>query len=121
MQIEPPSGVRSRRLFFFFKQKTAYEIPKRDWSSDVCSSDLLPRRQRRILLAEVRVDDEGAGRDGVIREVDQDVKPVRGALVDDLGGRQVEGRRIDGASQQRFGARRRALGDEHHVRLDPWL
>jgi len=28
-------------LFFFFKQKTAYEIPKRDWSSDVCSSDLV--------------------------------------------------------------------------------
>jgi len=26
----------------FFKQKTAYEIPKRDWSSDVCSSDLEP-------------------------------------------------------------------------------
>src|ERR1043166_4173196 len=26
---------------FFFKQKTAYEIPKRDWSSDVCSSDLV--------------------------------------------------------------------------------
>src|ERR1043166_10068210 len=27
-------------VFFFFKQKTAYEIPKRDRSSDVCSSDL---------------------------------------------------------------------------------
>src|ERR1043166_7549675 len=27
-------------VLFFFKQKTAYEIPKRDWSSDVCSSDL---------------------------------------------------------------------------------
>src|ERR1043166_9926335 len=26
--------------FLFFKKKTAYEIPKRDWSSDVCSSDL---------------------------------------------------------------------------------
>ena len=26
--------------FFFFKQKTAYEIVSRDWSSDVCSSDL---------------------------------------------------------------------------------
>src|SRR5213594_2539614 len=26
-------------LFFFFKQKTAYEISVRDWSSDVCSSD----------------------------------------------------------------------------------
>src|SRR5213075_3341693 len=25
---------------FFFKQKTAYEITRRDWSSDVCSSDL---------------------------------------------------------------------------------
>ncbi len=26
--------------FFFFKQKTAYEILASDWSSDVCSSDL---------------------------------------------------------------------------------
>src|SRR3546814_13143982 len=29
--------------FFFFKQKTAYEMRISDWSSDVCSSDL-PRR-----------------------------------------------------------------------------
>ena len=29
-------------LFFFFKQKTAYEIKECDWSSDVCSSDLFP-------------------------------------------------------------------------------
>src|SRR5213080_4822180 len=29
-------------VFFFFKQKTAYEIPLCDWSSDVCSSDLYP-------------------------------------------------------------------------------
>src|SRR5919198_5565707 len=28
-------------LVFFFKQKTAYEIVSRDWSSDVCSSDLV--------------------------------------------------------------------------------
>ena len=28
------------RCFFFFKQKTAYEIVDCDWSSDVCSSDL---------------------------------------------------------------------------------
>ena len=26
--------------FFFFKQKTAYEVKECDWSSDVCSSDL---------------------------------------------------------------------------------
>src|SRR3546814_7826807 len=28
--------------FFFFKQKTAYEMRISDWSSDVCSSDLGP-------------------------------------------------------------------------------
>src|SRR3546814_20323839 len=29
--------------FFFFKQKTAYEMRISDWSSDVCSSDLVRR------------------------------------------------------------------------------
>src|SRR3546814_14805654 len=38
-------------FFFFFKQKTAYEMRISDWSSDVCSSDLL--RLARII--------EGAG------------------------------------------------------------
>src|SRR6059058_6314853 len=35
-------GVNATPLpsFFFFKQKTAYELSLRDWSSDVCSSDL---------------------------------------------------------------------------------
>ena len=28
-------------MVFFFKQKTAYEIKECDWSSDVCSSDLV--------------------------------------------------------------------------------
>src|SRR3546814_207116 len=31
------------RVFFFFKQKTAYEMRISDWSSDVCSSDLAGR------------------------------------------------------------------------------
>src|SRR3546814_3120837 len=30
-------------FFFCFKQKTAYEMRISDWSSDVCSSDLLRR------------------------------------------------------------------------------
>src|SRR3546814_8904473 len=30
-------------FFFFFKQKTAYEMRISDWSSDVCSSDLVAR------------------------------------------------------------------------------
>src|SRR3546814_5087076 len=36
-------------LFFFFKQKTAYEMRISDWSSDVCSSDL-------VSLADLRAD-----------------------------------------------------------------
>eukprot|EP01044_Picomonas_judraskeda_P045929 COSAG03_NODE_25383_length_266_cov_0.604790_1_plen_51_part_01 len=32
------SWVQNRN-FSFFKQKTAYEMESRDWSSDVCSSD----------------------------------------------------------------------------------
>src|SRR3546814_6938898 len=32
--------VISCGIFFFFKQKTAYEMRISDWSSDVCSSDL---------------------------------------------------------------------------------
>src|SRR3546814_4267051 len=35
---------------FFFKQKTAYEMRISDWSSDVCSSDLLTLAPQRIVL-----------------------------------------------------------------------
>src|SRR3546814_8370797 len=34
--------------FFFFKQKTAYEMRISDWSSDVCSSDLIRPYGRRL-------------------------------------------------------------------------
>src|SRR3546814_5837836 len=33
-------------FFFLFKQKTAYEMRISDWSSDVCSSDLVSRIRR---------------------------------------------------------------------------
>src|SRR3546814_980360 len=35
-------------LFLFFKQKTAYEMRISDWSSDVCSSDLVAARARPV-------------------------------------------------------------------------
>src|SRR3546814_9601747 len=41
--------------FFFFKQKTAYEMRISDWSSDVCSSDLLARMTDRIAALEQEV------------------------------------------------------------------
>src|SRR3546814_1590212 len=56
-------------MFFFFKQKTAYEMRISDWSSDVCSSDLsslmpnrsssseAPRRLSQVVTASVRIAD----------------------------------------------------------------
>ena len=46
--MESEENGRAKRVdmsvFFFFKQKTAYEIKECDWSSDVCSSDLANER-----------------------------------------------------------------------------
>src|SRR6058998_4408849 len=36
-------------VLFFFKQKTAYEMVMSDWSSDVCSSDLMIRTYYRFV------------------------------------------------------------------------
>src|SRR3546814_554431 len=46
-------------MFFCFKQKTAYEMRISDWSSDVCSSDLLPLA-RALLQAAIRCDTDPA-------------------------------------------------------------
>src|SRR3546814_4399241 len=46
-------------LFFFFKQKTAYEMRISDWSSDVCSSDLVDQRAENNLSAKSRGIAEG--------------------------------------------------------------
>src|SRR5216110_3670855 len=55
-------------IFFFFKQKTAYELSSRDWSSDVCSSDLLahPMTQTTNVRA-LLVGPTGVGKDLVAR------------------------------------------------------
>src|SRR6056297_3069237 len=44
----PVKQIKKIKNFFFFKQKTAYEILRSDWSSDVCSSDLMIRRPQRF-------------------------------------------------------------------------
>src|SRR3546814_8915097 len=46
-------------VFFFFKQKTAYEMRISDWSSDVCSSDL-PKDKAVQVNATVRKTSAGA-------------------------------------------------------------
>src|SRR3546814_8545152 len=54
-----------RLVVFFFKQKTAYEMRISDWSSDVCSSDLLrfAFRFRLAVLLVDQVDDLRRGRE----------------------------------------------------------
>src|SRR3546814_6796789 len=51
-------------IFFFFKQKTAYEMRISDWSSDVCSSDL-----RAADADGGQVDDGGGDSDLALRDL----------------------------------------------------
>src|SRR3546814_3526611 len=48
-------------FFFFFKQKTAYEMRISDWSSDVCSSDLNTRLHKVV--------ESGAAEIGQVQEM----------------------------------------------------
>ena len=52
-------------FFFFFKQKTAYEIYQCDWSSDVCSSDL-PSARRSSMMSLIRAKGNRLSRPGSI-------------------------------------------------------
>src|SRR3546814_312213 len=71
--------------FFFFKQKTAYEMRISDWSSDVCSSDLVSDYLRTVSFGSggIRVmwrDDRGDGmlRTFVSRPDNVGVQEIRG-------------------------------------------
>src|SRR3546814_18390822 len=83
-------------LFFFFKQKTAYEMRISDWSSDVCSSDLLfpvlaAFDQQGVLLAR-RIAEAG-----IVAHPHASLV----ALVGDHGGRHADLRRQLAALRQR--------------------
>src|SRR3546814_11814749 len=57
-----PRSIRFSFLcFFFFKQKTAYEMRISDWSSDVCSSDLVGPELAQGNLAADHADGAGDG------------------------------------------------------------
>src|SRR3546814_20033709 len=89
-------------MFFFFKQKTAYEMRISDWSSDVCSSDLafLCRADRADRLAGQR---RHAGKAGEENEFLPD-----GAA--DIGrGHRIEFRLATGRGKS-LDARRQAAG-----------
>src|SRR3546814_8023707 len=71
---------------FFFKQKTAYEMRISDWSSDVCSSDLVqhPRPERPAVQRQAVAAQRGLALGAAAQVVpDVAVQPAAGA-VDDL-------------------------------------
>src|SRR3546814_18928346 len=70
------------RMFFFFKQKTAYEMRISDWSSDVCSSDLAFALDADLCLAFARSKPQfGTGKKPVDDHIAAD-----DAVIDQLGG-----------------------------------
>src|SRR3546814_19759160 len=65
-------------MFFFFKQKTAYEMRISDWSSDVCSSDLLARADDGLR------DRDRKGHDFTKRLAIESPEPVRSSDIDEM-------------------------------------
>src|SRR3546814_1361308 len=80
-------------FIFFIKQKTAYGMRISDWSSDVCSSDLLGRDRGR---------DKLAGGGVIVQSLEQPVHPCRNG----------------GAAHRRHLAGLRDIGDGQNARHD---
>src|SRR3546814_1028305 len=74
-------------VFFFFKQKTAYELRISDWSSDVCSSDLLEN---------LAVDASAASGDGALIAVAAGVAPNYSIAIENVSVRGPGKGRLDG-------------------------
>src|SRR3546814_9973372 len=90
-------------MFFFFKQKTAYEMRISDWSSDVCSSDLDAARsitadhsrQCRPVPAVLLVDVLNDFFAALVFEVHVDIGRFLASLADEAGEQGVAVFRID--------------------------
>src|SRR3546814_6106877 len=106
-------------LFFFFKQKTAYEMRISDWSSDVCSSDLLLEHPHGLQAGKnLAVDDEGRRRSDLVR-----LLAVHRFFDDRLGHRlvlyaSVHPRRVEPERCHRSGSTRRGWTDRTSTRLN---
>src|SRR3546814_20724258 len=100
-------------LFFFCKQKTAYEMRISDWSSDVCSSDLRERAERRALGKERHEREGGVG-------ADRDQRAVREVreLEDPVAERQADRAERDDPAQPHAPDRRREQTAERRTPRD---
>src|SRR3546814_2909622 len=91
--------IMSIFFLFFFKQKTAYEMRISDWSSDVCSSDLVAGGDRRdhgavlgVRLAGALTGGEGGGSEQQQGRGERSEERRVGKSVSvrvDLGGRRI--------------------------------
>src|SRR3546814_6153067 len=95
--------------FFFFKQKTAYEMRISDWSSDVCSSDLRQRKPPQPGEPRLLTEHRGPG----------PADPVLGrTLVDPGGDAHPAGSRRQPRAKGRTGGQ--AGGQLHIARRNRW-
>src|SRR3546814_1766828 len=88
-------------VFFFFKQKTAYEMRISDWSSDVCSSDLKQIVDAQALVPGGKVGVvAAAGAAGVGEDEDALVIVHERGRLREIGGRRpvLDGKEIGRAS-----------------------
>src|SRR3546814_5705698 len=102
-------------FFFFFKQKTAYEMRISDWSSDVCSSDLDIDLGTRDLAHLIRIVNVVVRQRMIGRNVgdDCDVTPIVGqAFVQDGGAVVFKYGGVDHAIEQNL-----ARSEEHTSEL----
>src|SRR6056297_3409247 len=110
-RIQGELGVEAD--FFFFKQKTAYEILRSDWSSDVCSSDLPGLGHNRLHMA-----DHHGQRRPAMHQIGNAVD-----MLDDVRVFLVEGGDIDGETALPMDALERAfvgvLADTEMLVLEP--
>src|SRR3546814_13176067 len=111
-------------VFFFFKQKTAYEMRISDWSSDVCSSDLFrmvgDQPQRAVIALEpLRIFAKLAGADIAIDE------KMRAACLAPFGAGGHRGQDQQGRKQPRYRSKQShdspRLFDEPILTATPWI
>src|SRR6056297_4209770 len=110
-------------VIFFFKHKTAYEILRSDWSSDVCSSDLEDAQTRREMAAQPAPRPPGHGREQrlVDRGGTRRIGIRKARTRDRPGPRVMQARPLTGHAGLHLAQapRARKLGVEHRQKLVP--
>src|SRR3546814_1433103 len=106
-------------FFFFFKQKTAYEMRISDWSSDVCSSDLqggIERHAHDLAVVARRADDAADGRAVAVLVLQAVARADHVARRRGNPARKLGAARVDSAVDHRDGDA--AAGDRKSTRLN---